>query len=49
MCRTNHFTAALKAYRENGIGLFYRGAEARVFLLVVVNILNELVLKKAWE
>jgi len=41
-------SAFTKAWRENGIRLLYRGAEARVSLLLIVNILNELLLKPAW-
>eukprot|EP00873_Tetraselmis_striata_P041370 jgi/Tetstr1/461634/TSEL_006734.t1 len=38
-----------KAVTEVGLPMLYRGAEARVGLLLIVNILNELLLKKAWE
>lgn len=38
-----------KAVTEIGLPILYRGAEARVGLLLIVNILNELLLKKAWE
>ena len=34
--------------QEFGLRAFYMGASARVALLLVVNSLNELVLKKAW-
>lgn len=34
---------------QNGISTLWRGAEARVGLLLVVNLLNELLLKPAWE
>mmetsp|Transcript_16310 Transcript_16310/g.28894 ORF Transcript_16310/g.28894 Transcript_16310/m.28894 type:complete len:264 (-) Transcript_16310:134-925(-) len=37
-----------KAVSENGVRLLYKGAEARVGLLLIVNILNELLLKPAW-
>jgi hypothetical protein len=33
---------------QHGIAVLYRGAEARVGLLLVVNVLNELLLKPAW-
>jgi hypothetical protein len=36
-------------WAQNGFGLFIRGAEARIGLLLVVNVLNEAVLKPAWE
>jgi hypothetical protein len=45
----NHLSTLKTAWERNGIRLFYRGAEARVGLLLVVNILNELILKPAWE
>ncbi len=45
----SHIGAVQKAFSENGTRLFYRGAEARVGLLLVVNVLNELLLKKAWK
>lgn len=35
-------------YQKHGFKMLYRGAEARVGLLLVVNILNELLLKPAW-
>lgn len=38
-----------RAVSEIGLPILYRGAEARVGLLLVVNVLNELLLKKAWE
>jgi hypothetical protein len=36
-------------FKRNGMSVFYKGAEARVGLLIVVNVLNELLLKPAWE
>ena len=36
-------------WRENGLSVLYRGAEARIGLLLIVNLLNEAVLKPAWE
>ncbi|GBG32580.1 Solute carrier family 25 member 38-like [Hondaea fermentalgiana] len=45
----SHMTAIAKAYKENGVRLLWRGAEARIGLLLIVNILNESLLKKAWE
>lgn len=36
-------------WERNGISMFWKGAEARVGLLLVVNILNELLLKPAWS
>lgn len=41
--------AISKAWGENGIKLLYRGGEARVGLLLIVNIFNELIIKPAWE
>jgi hypothetical protein len=37
-----------KVWTEHGVAALYRGAEARVGLLLVVNVLNELLLKPAW-
>ena len=45
----SHMGALQKAVKQNGVSLLWRGAEARVGLLLVVNVLNELLLKKAWE
>jgi len=44
-----HLGALRKAYAANGLSLLYKGAEARVGLLLIVNVLNEVFLKKAWE
>jgi len=41
--------AVQHAWRYNGVSLLYKGAEARVGLLIIVNILNELLLKPAWS
>jgi len=35
--------------KQHGIRTFYKGAEARVGLLLIVNVLNELLLKPAWS
>lgn len=35
-------------WNRNGKSMFYKGAEARVALNIVVNLLNQLLLKKAW-
>ena len=43
-----HISTLRTAWERNGIKLFYRGAEARVGLLLIVNILNEVLLKPAW-
>jgi hypothetical protein len=40
--------AVKKVWADHGIAAFYRGAEARVGLLLIINILNELLLKPAW-
>lgn len=45
----NHITGLRQAFQTNGFSLLYKGAEARVALLLIVNVLNELFLKKAWE
>ena len=44
----SHATTVARAWSRNGPALLYRGAEARVGLLLVVNVLNELLLKPAW-
>lgn len=41
--------AVKKVWADHGMAAFYRGAEARVGLLLIVNVLNELLLKPAWE
>ena len=44
------YSQALKSVtQQHGIKAFYKGAEARVGLLLIVNILNELLLKPAWS
>lgn len=44
------YSQALKTVmQQHGIKSFYKGAEARVGLLLIVNILNELLLKPAWS
>jgi len=44
------YAGTLKSvFERNGMSVFYKGAEARVGLLIVVNVLNELLLKPAWE
>jgi hypothetical protein len=35
-------------WKKHGLSMFYKGAEARVGLLLLVNVLNELLLKPAW-
>lgn len=43
------YASTLKSvFERNGVSVFYKGAEARVGLLLVVNVLNELLLKPAW-
>ena len=43
------YAATVKSVtQQHGFRTFYRGAEARVGLLLIVNILNELLLKPAW-
>jgi hypothetical protein len=42
-------SAVRQVWREHGVRMFFRGGEARVGLLLVVNVLNELLLKKAWS
>ena len=41
-------TAVQSVWQQHGLKLFYRGAEARVGLLLLVNALNEVLLKPAW-
>jgi hypothetical protein len=41
--------AVTKVWTEHGLAAFYRGAEARVIMLLIINMLNELLLKPAWE
>ena len=43
-----YLTTLQTVWKNNGIATFYRGAEARIGLLLVVNVLNELLLKPAW-
>ena len=44
------YSQAIKSVmRQHGIKTFCKGAEARVGLLLVVNVLNELLLKPAWS
>jgi hypothetical protein len=40
--------AIKKVWTDHGFAALYRGAEARVGLLLIVNVLNELLLKPAW-
>jgi hypothetical protein len=40
--------AIKKVWVDHGFAALYRGAEARVGLLLIVNVLNELLLKPAW-
>lgn len=44
----NYSQVLSKVWTEHGVAALYRGAEARVGLLLVVNVLNELLLKPAW-
>ena len=37
-----------QAFGENGVNIFWRGVEARLGLLLFVNILNEFLIKPAW-
>lgn len=41
--------AVQELWKRNGLSLFYKGAEARVGLLLAINVFNQLVLKPAWE
>jgi len=41
-------TAVKSVWQQHGVKMFYRGAEARVGLLLLVNALNEVLLKPAW-
>jgi len=38
-----------KLYGEHGLAIMYRGGSARIALLLIVNGLNEVLLKPAWE
>lgn len=40
--------AIKKLWNENGVKMFYRGAEARIGFLLIVTVLNQLLLKPAW-
>lgn len=42
-------TVVQTLFREHGAKAFYMGSHARIALLLVVNALNEVVLKQAWE
>lgn len=44
----SHTQAVQNVWQQHGCKLFYKGAEARVGLLLLVNALNELLLKPAW-
>ena len=41
--------AVRTVFKEHGLMGMIRGAEARVGLLLIVNVLNDLLLKKAWS
>lgn len=41
-------SAVRTVFQQHGIRALIRGAEARVGLLLIVNLLNELLLKPAW-
>ena len=45
----SYVSALRNAFANNGFRIVYSGAEARVGLLVLVNVLNELFLKKVWK
>lgn len=44
----SYVTTLSDIYKRNGLKFVYKGAEARVGLLLYVNILNEAILKQAW-
>jgi len=41
-------SAVRSVWQQHGVAMFYKGAEARVGLLLLVNVLNEVLLKPAW-
>jgi len=45
----NPRTAMQLGFKMHGLKLFYRGAEARMGLLLVVNLFNELLMRPAWD
>jgi hypothetical protein len=53
MMQSNHSLSYMQTMKHlwtmNGVSALWRGAEARIILLAVVSVLNELVLKPAWE
>lgn len=44
----SYFHACRSLWTNNGISMFYKGAEARIGLLLIINVLNEFILKPAW-
>ena len=45
----SYMQAVRTLWAEHGASIFYKGASARISLLLVVNGLNEVILKPAWE
>lgn len=45
----NYAQSIAYLWKNNGWSMFFKGAEARVGLLLAVSILNQLLLKKAWS
>ena len=45
----NYGNVVQTLYREHGTRILWIGSHARIALLLVVNALNELILKRAWE
>ncbi|GMH49275.1 hypothetical protein TrVE_jg1363 [Triparma verrucosa] len=45
----NYSETVKNLWKKNGVATLWKGAEARVGLLLIVNLLNELLLKPAWE
>ena len=44
----NYRSVLIKVWTEHGVAVLYRGAEPCVGFLLIVNVLNELLLKPAW-
>jgi hypothetical protein len=44
-----YMSAVRTVHAQHGLKMLYRGAEARVGLLLLVNVLNEVLLKPAWS
>jgi hypothetical protein len=47
--KLGYASAVRTVFAQHGMAMLYRGAEARVGLLLLVNVLNEVLLKPAWS